>query len=541
MKISSIFSNGMILQRGKVNTIRGAFTEGEIVNMSMDGNDLPVNMDLSNGLWTCEIPSQTAGGPHTLVVSSGLERIEIVDVLFGDVYILGGQSNMELPVIWTTDYYYDEIISADFPEIRQFEVPKVPVFGRKNDLLEGGRWAKCDQQDIWNFSAIGFYFAKYKYLQDGVPVGLVQTAVGGAPVESLMSEENMVASFESFAEKMLNTGKCNQDKSKGCLWCYQEKLKQNHDSDFVETTMKSDLDRQNAWHQDVDDHDLGLQNHWTDKWTESESDLSYKMPSTFYQTDMEDFKGCLWLQKTVDIPASWCDQRVELRLGTLMDGDQTFVNGEKVGEYTFKYPPRRYFMEPGILHDGENTITIRLKVDGNIGGAVEKCPYYLKLGEEQISIEGEWKMRIGYQTERLESPTFFNWAPTALFGSMLYPIRDYACKAILFYQGESNCEYPQYYGKLLKDMVKEWRDLYGDVPFYMAEVTYWLGDGPVYESDPFVAVREVQHDVVHEIPNAYLIPTYDLGMYNDLHPQNKKDVAMRFLDEYMKNEKNESI
>ena len=537
MKLSSIFSDGMVLQRCKKNTIRGAFADGELIKVFLDDVEYPVDMRSDSKEWRCELPEQPAGGPHKITISTGIETVVISDVLFGDVFILGGQSNMELPVIWTTDYYYDEIKNADFPQIRHFEVPKIPVFGSKNEMLDGGAWAKCDAENVLNFSAIGFYFAKYKMLQDGVPVGLIQTAVGGAPMESLMSEAQLIESFQEIEKTMLDSGNCNQDKSKGCLWCYREKIAQNHDEAFVNETVKSDTDRQNQWHQDVDDHDVGLQQNWMTSWATEGEYLHFQMPSTFYQTDLEDFKGSIWLQKRVDVPASWCEKEIELRLGTLMDGDVTYVNGVKVGEYTFKYPPRRYFVKPGIFHEGENVITIRLIVDGNIGGAVEKCPYFLKLGDEQISLEGDWNMRIGYRTERLEGPTFFNWAPTALFGSMLYPLHDYACKAILFYQGESNCEYPQYYGKLLKDMVAEWRAMFGQVPFYMAEVTYWLGDGPVYESDPFTNVRKVQHDVVNEIPDAYLIPTYDLGMYNDLHPQNKKDVAMRFLEVFEINEK----
>jgi sialate O-acetylesterase len=120
---------------------------------------------------------------------------------------------------------------------------------------------------------------------------------------------------------------------------------------------------------------------------------------------------------------------------------------------------------------------------------------------------------------------------------MIYPIREYSAKAILFYQGESNCEYPQYYGPLLQEMVSEWRSLFGEsLPFYMAEVTYWLGDGPVYEEDPFDGVRKAQHEVESKIPDCYLIPTYDLGFYNDLHPQNKKEVALRFFEKFSENE-----
>ena len=536
MKLSSIYSNGMILQRDVDNTIRGIYEDGEMIEVSFDGKDLPVVFDESKMIFEAKVPAYIAGGPYTLTVRvNGGMAVEISDILFGDVYILGGQSNMELPLIWTTDHHYDEIRSADFAEIRQFEVPKIPLFKMKNEILEGGKWVNADQENIDMFSAIGFYFAKEKYLKDNVPVGLVQTAVGGAPVESLMSEENLRASFASFENELSDSGKCNQDKSKGCLWCYKEKL-EKYDMAFVEETTASDMKRLDAWHKNVDDNDPGISGNWQETWPEGEYE-SFHMPSTFYQTEHENFKGSFWIQKIVDIPEDWCDKEVELRLGTLMDGDTTYVNGTFVGGFTFKYPPRRYFLKPGMLKPGKNTITVRMVVDTNIGGAVKECPYFLKNGDRQISLEGEWKMRFGSTSGPVEGQTFFLWSPTALFNSMIYPIQKYSCKAFLFYQGESNCEYPQYYAPLLKDMVKEWRSLFGkDVPFYMAELTYWLGDGPVYESDPFDGVRQVQKKVVDEIPYCYLIPTYDLGQYNDLHPQNKKDVALRFFESYMENE-----
>ncbi|MBR5973807.1 MAG: hypothetical protein IK020_01340 [Clostridiales bacterium] len=536
MKISSIISDGMILQRDVENTLSGFRDGSETITALWDGEPIPVNIRREN-CWSLLLPPHPAGGPHTLKISSEKDTITIRDILFGDVYILGGQSNMELPTIWTTDYHYDEIISADYPMIRQFEVPKIPLFGKKAEMLTGGSWVNCDQEHIFGFSAIGFYFAKYKFLSDGIPVGLIQTAVGGAPVESLMSEENLISTYEMIAATDHGSGYCNNDKSKACLWCYKEKLSQNRNEDFVSGTQAEDMKRQDAWHKDLDKRDPGLSGGWEDKWPETEEYSSFDMPSTFMGTPYEDYKGSIWLQKTIAVPASWLEDTVELRLGTLIDSDTTFVNGQKVGEYGFKYPPRRYFLKPGILHEGENTITVRLGIDGNIGGAVPECPYCLKRNEEEISLEGRWKMREGARSEALTGPTFFNWAPTALYNSMIYPLSGTRCRAMLFYQGESNCEYPQHYADLLKNMVAEWRECFGrETPFYMAEVTYWLGDGPVYESDPFDAVREVQRSVVHEIPGCFLIPTYDLGQHNDLHPHKKKEVALRFLEQYQNNE-----
>ena len=539
MKLSTIYSDGMILQRDRECAIRGIFDPDETIEVFLDGKSLAVQTDVDKGIFSAFVPATMAGGPHEITIHvNGVKKQTIGDILFGDVFILGGQSNMELPLIWTTDCYYDEIRSADFTEIRQFEVPKVPLFGEKSLILEGGSWVNAQQEGINNFSAIGFYFAKYKYLKDQIPVGLVQTAVGGAPVESLMSEENLRESFSRIEKDLIHSGKCNGDKSKGCLWCYKDKLSR-YDNTYMNATVKSDMERLDAWHKNVDDNDPGLSGKWMEKWTEDIVCEAFTMPSTFYQTDYEAYSGSVWLQKTIVVPESWCDREVELRLGTLMDADTTYVNGNIVGGFGFKYPPRRYFLKPGTLKAGENTITIRLVIDTNIGGAVKDCPYCLKLGEDTIDLCGEWNMRLGFRaSDKPESQTFFLWSPTALFNSMIFPIQEFTSSAVLFYQGESNCEYPQYYAPLLTDMVREWREYLGeDLPFYMAEVTYWLGDGPVYESDPFDAVRLVQQQEVEKIPGCYLIPTYDLGMYNDLHPQNKKDIALRFLDKYYEKQK----
>lgn len=536
MRLSSIFSDGMILQRNVPNKIWGRIDDNGNIQVLFDGKALETSV--SGDEWKSEIPSTKEGGPHQITILSSNNKKTISDVYFGDVFLLGGQSNMELPVIWTTDCYYDEIISADFPLIRQFEVPKEPLFGEKKDMLTGGNWVPCTKESVGFFSAIGFYFAKYKQLKDGIPVGLVQSAVGGAPAECLMSEENVLQSYEKIAAKYKDIAPCNGDKSKACLGCYKEKLEKNKQPGYVEKTVKEDLARMDAWHQDLDQRDPGLSGNWAEHvWNEDEIVDTIELPKTFYQTQFESYLGSIWVQREVEVPESWVGKKVQLRLGTLIDGDVTYFNGMKVGETGFKYPPRRYWLPDGLLKAGKNLITVRLIMDQNIGGAVIETPFCLKNGDDEISLCGKWSVRPGATAEKLESMTFFNWEPSALFNGMIYPLRGYACKAVLFYQGESNCDYPQYYGDLLKDMLNEWRELFGHVPFLMAEVTHWLGEGPIYESDPFDGVRDVQREVIKEISDGYLIKTYDLGWYNDLHPQNKKDVAMRFLETYEQIEK----
>ncbi len=105
--------------------------------------------------------------------------------------------------------------------------------------------------------------------------------------------------------------------------------------------------------------------------------------------------------------------------------------------------------------------------------------------------------------------------------------------AVLFYEGESNCGYPEYYADMLEAMVEEWRGLFGEeIPFFLIEIAYFLGEGPDYVDDPFDGVRKAQHEAVKRMKDVYLAEIYDLGQYNELHPQNKKDVAKRLYDLY---------
>ena len=117
---------------------------------------------------------------------------------------------------------------------------------------------------------------------------------------------------------------------------------------------------------------------------------------------------------------------------------------------------------------------------------------------------------------------------------MIAPLKGLAVDAILFYQGESNGYAPEYYDVLFKAMVDEWRALVGEVPIYYAELAEYLGDDPS-NSDEFLPLREVQQMVErnHLIEDSYLIETTKLSApYNELHPQNKAELAHMFYERF---------
>jgi len=532
MKISNIFSNGMILQRDVENKIFGNGEQGEEITLCFDGREYKTVTDASNN-WEIKLPAYPAGGAHKIEIQSQKgDHISISDVYFGDVFLLGGQSNMELPVLSCLDACKEEVRTAKSTEIRMFQVAKDYDFSLEPKLLDSGEWVSVNPKSVMEFSAIGYFFADYKNREDGVPVGLVHTAVGGAPVESLMSKENVLSNAEEIRKTHPMDGACDNNKNMGCIYCYEKMYEEDSNPEFIKNTVEEDNKRIEAWNRRLEEGDSGLKLGWTSKWSDEKDITTFSFPGTFYQTKYENYRGTIWVQKVIQVPEEYVDRDSILYLGTLIDADKTYVNGKLVGSTDFKYPPRRYVLSKGDLKPGENVISIRLTMDNNIGGFIPDMPYYLKCGKDKIELSGKWKIRKGFECDVLEGPTFFIWHPSALYYSMIASLKGIKFKSILFYQGESNCGHPEYYGKLFKAMVEEWRSLFGDIPMIYAEVTHYMGDGPVYTCDPFDGVREVQRQIWREIPNSYLVKTYDLGQYNELHPQNKKDVAKRFYDVY---------
>ena len=96
----------------------------------------------------------------------------------------------------------------------------------------------------------------------------------------------------------------------------------------------------------------------------------------------------------------------------------------------------------------------------NIGGFVTDMPYFIKIENEQIPIAGTWKYKIGAITKAQNPTTFFQYKPTGVYNGMIYPLRNYSIRGILWYQGESNTGYPYDYKDLLEAVIMDWRKLW---------------------------------------------------------------------------------
>src|SRR5699024_9294978 len=182
-------SNGMISQQNKPIVFSGLDKPTTPVKLIFGDQEMETVAN-KQGEWSVTFPEKTKGEPLTLFIS-GSKEVTISDILIGEVWLIGGQSNMELPINRTYDEFKEEIDSAHYPDIRQFHIELEPSFDQPKKLMEQGEWKEATQENIQNFSSLGFFYAKRLHEELNVPIGIIHTAVGGTPIEAWMSEETL--------------------------------------------------------------------------------------------------------------------------------------------------------------------------------------------------------------------------------------------------------------------------------------------------------------------------------------------------------------
>lgn len=203
LTVAHFFGDHMVIQRDKPIRIWGTSQPGENVRVRFSIRDLTVKAD-AQGNWQMELealPVSSQG--KALVIQSGDTTITYDNILVGDVWICGGQSNMEDEISYV--YHGDmEVSSANHPMIRLMTVPQQasPVAFTDMDRLnefnswtrrheQKGSWSQCTPKAIERFSAIGYIFGKRLHLVSGIPIGLIDNSWGGTTIEAWTSRSTL--------------------------------------------------------------------------------------------------------------------------------------------------------------------------------------------------------------------------------------------------------------------------------------------------------------------------------------------------------------
>lgn len=185
-----LFQDHMVLQRDKAVPIWGTAAPGAEISVSMQGKRAQTRAD-DCGNWCLDAGPFETALHEELVISSGTERITFVDVAVGEVWLAGGQSNMEFHMRYDADMA-EERPRCENPQIRFFDYPEVSYEGQIDEADYRSNyafWRLCEPDQLERFSAVAYYFAKDLQKKYGVPIGIIGCNRGGSPACAWMTRE----------------------------------------------------------------------------------------------------------------------------------------------------------------------------------------------------------------------------------------------------------------------------------------------------------------------------------------------------------------
>jgi sialate O-acetylesterase len=187
--LPALLTDNLVLQQKTTVSLWGWAAPGEAVRLTASWRPGEVSTVADGeGKWLVRLPTTKAGGPYTLTVR-GTNTITINNILLGEVWLCGGQSNMNftvgrVPSSWKTGVVNaaEVIPQANYPAIRMFTVTQKVADQPQRDVQ--GQWRVCSPATVGEFSAVAYFFAQEVHQKTGYPVGLIHSSWGGTPAES---------------------------------------------------------------------------------------------------------------------------------------------------------------------------------------------------------------------------------------------------------------------------------------------------------------------------------------------------------------------
>jgi sialate O-acetylesterase len=312
---------------------------------------------------------------------------------------------------------------------------------------------------------------------------------------------------------------------------FSQLFKRNKDTAFVNNANRAGVNRGGGRRQEMD---KGLTS--SVKWY----DINYipkgwqniNIPGYWEDQGIKDLNGVVWYRKEIDVPQSMTNVPAKVFLGRIVDADALYINGTQVGNTSYQYPQRRYSIPAGTLKPGKNLFVVRVTNTSGKGGFVPDKPYFVEAAGQTVDLKGYWQYKVGevYAPSRGGGGGGISAqnSPAALYNAMVAPTINYAIKGVLWYQGESNSGNAQQYQKLLPALIADWRNKWGqgNIPFLYVQLPNYMEATYLPSESNWAGMREAALKTL-SVPNTAMAVTIELGEWNDIHPDNKKDVGER--------------
>jgi sialate O-acetylesterase len=578
LSVAPIFSNKMVLQQAQSNTVWGTSAPFSEITLTASWGEKVITQTTESGDWNLQLPtpyySESINKEGlSFKVSDGTSTIEINDILIGEVWLASGQSNMQ----WFMNQcdgcvinQNEEILNSTNDMIRMFSVPQ----DLTGENIKFRKWLSANPKNTGSFSATAYYFAKNLHDKLDMPIGIVNTSWGGTRVEAWISPQklnsldetkNLIPEDYSFLE-------------------YQDFLKKQNDSTAASMNQKYGYqilnvpqwsEEKEIWNElskgweDLDLNDRSFIDEeyddslW-DSWNPNLNNYSGlkcngRFEAVFNESDRLLSDGVYWFRTTVNISDLSNDYVLQVEKG-IDDSDQTYFNGELIGNSYGWNIERKYTIPKDILKKGQNLIAIRVTDTGGNGGFNSPIKLYNENDQINIPFESFKYKHHGfiangtniivhnYNNDELykideqkrkdiskiipfNSPNGFS----AMYECMLTPVMPYGVRGVIWYQGESNVDNFHEYTNLFSGMIDDWRAAWGvNLPFYYAQIAPFIYEEHLSSQ----SLRDAQTKVLEITENTGMAVLLDIGEEYDIHPENKKDVGERLSLHALKNEYN---
>jgi len=493
VELPVLFTDGMVVQRDVPISIWGKGVPGENVRASLAGAVGSASVELDS-TWIIKLPKSEAGGPFILQIN---EQV-VDDVFIGDVWLAGGQSNMEWPLKSEVIGAEQEFAEGGNPMIRFFKVANSYSAIPQNELKEG-TWKVATLENMPDFSAVAWFFAKRNNLEKKVAVGIIESNWGGSPAEGWTDVEILAAkahSYQSEAKDILE----NREK-----W-EKENLaneKNREIRDLLVTKPDSITAKQVAA--------LGY------------NDAQWQ---TINLPTANPLQHIAWLRKNFRLNST---DPVTLHLPNVNQMAFVYLNGEQIFYKDWGASMEEMELPSALLLKGSNVLTFRIiNTWNNQPSLGSKDEMYLSQNGKKLSLEGSWKYSNSIVEPQLPKVEYLAFKPGMMYNSMILPLVKYPIKGVIWYQGESNAGRHEEYKELFSMMITNWRSIWGigDFPFLFVQLANYMERKDLQPDSNWAFLREAQTKTL-ELPNTGMAVIIDIGEEGDIHPKNKKDVGER--------------
>ncbi len=345
VKLASLFSDQMVLQRDHPAPVWGRGLPGDEIAVEFAGQTKSAVAG-PDGKWIVSLDPMPASREGRVLTAESVGRqkkIEVKDVLVGDVWLCSGQSNMEWPVSLAANNA-EEIAAADHPRIRLFTVPRLALSGPRSDVEAD--WKICTPESIASFSAVGYYFGREVQRATDVPIGLINSSWGGTRIEA----------WTSLAALDTDAGCCRELEA-------IEAWRQSPAGRKAMEEYQSVGFSQEAWEHrqgSPDPGNIGFSEGWAGLDLDDEAWPQMILPNQ-WQSAGHKYTGVFWFRRTVDVPIAWAGRDLELHLGACDKTDTTYFNNVGIGATGFEITnswctPRVYRIPGSAVKTGRNVV-----------------------------------------------------------------------------------------------------------------------------------------------------------------------------------------